>query len=112
MLRGTRNSAWPRGPGGRPKLDDDRFGSIVSIGFSGGGGVYATVQSMVDPTQTESMHIRPALSLDLAISGESDLLGQEEENRLKDCLCRYAGPIPFLEKLHKTRKWMNTEGPR
>ena len=112
MLRGTRNSAWPRG--GRPTWADDHYGSIVSGGFFGGGSVYATVQSMVDPTQTESMHIRPGLSLDLAISGESDLLGYEEENWLKDCPCKYAGPIPSLEKLHnlKTRKWMRTEGPR
>ena len=69
------------GPGGgRLTWADDRYGSIVSGGFCGGGGVNATVQSIVDPTQTESMHIRPGLSLDLAISGESDLLGYEEEN--------------------------------
>ena len=69
LYDGTRNSARPLG--GRPTWADDRYGSIVSGGFCCGGGVYATVQSMVDPTQTESMHIRPGLSLDLAISGES-----------------------------------------
>ena len=67
---------------GRPTWDDDHNVSIVSGGFSGGRGIYATVQSMVDPTQTKSMHILPALSLDLAISGGCDLLGQEEENWL------------------------------
>ena len=73
------NAAWDAkfglAPGGRPTWADNRYGSIISGGFCGGGGVYATVQSMVDPTQTESMHVRPGLSLNLAISGECDLLG-------------------------------------
>ena len=110
------NAAWDAkfglAPGGRPTWADDRYGSIVSGGFCCGGGVYATVQSMVDPTQTESMHIRPGLSLDLAISGECDLLGYLEENWLKDCLSRYEAPLDSLEKLHEARAWMNTEGPR
>ena len=110
MLRGTRNSAWPRG--GRPTWADDRYGTIVSGGFCSGGGVYATVQSMVDPTQTESMHIRPGLSLDLAISDKCDLLGYLEAKWLKDCLSRYEVPLDSLEKLHEARAWMNTEGPR
>ena len=69
---------------------------------------------MVDPAQTLSMHIRPGLSLDLAISGECDLLGYWEEQRLKDCLSRYSSedPIDSLEKLHDVRARMNSEGPR
>ena len=112
------NSAWDAkfglAPGGRPGWDDQRYGSIVSGGFSGDGGVYATVQSMVDPTQTEVIRIRPGLSLDLAISGECDLLGYYEENWLKDCLSHYSSdqPIESLEQLHDVRAWMSSEGPR
>ena len=73
------NAAWDAkfglAPGGRPTWDDQRYCSLVLGGFIGDGGGNATVQSMVDPTQTVSMHIRPGLSLDLAISGECDLLG-------------------------------------
>ena len=69
LYDGTRNSARPLG--GRPTWYDQRCGSIVSGGFSGEGGVDAPVQSMVDPAQTVSLRIRPGLSLDLAISGES-----------------------------------------
>ena len=60
------------------------------------------------------MHIRPGLSLDLAISGECDLLGYWEEQWLKDCLSRYSSeePIDSLEKLHDVRARMNSEGPR
>ena len=58
------------------------------------------------------MHIRPGLSLDLAISGECDLLGYLEENWLKDCLSRYEAPLDSLEKLHEARAWIKTEGPR
>ena len=58
------------------------------------------------------MHIRPGLSLDLAISGECDLLGFWEGNWLKGCLSRYEEQLDSLEKLHEARAWMNMEGPR
>ena len=109
------NAAWDAkfglATGGRPTWDDQRYGSLVLGGFIGDGGVNATVQSMVDPTQTVSMHIRPGLSLDLAISGECDLLGYWEEQWLKDCLSRYSSeePIDSLEKLHDVRARMNSE---
>ena len=73
----------------QPTWDDQRYGSIVSGGFSSDKGVDAVVQSMVDPTQTVSMLIRPGLSLDLAISGQCNLLGYWDEILLKDCLSRY-----------------------
>ena len=80
-------------PGGRPDWGDQRYGSHALGGFIGDGGANATVQSMVDPTQTASMHIRPGLALDLAISGECDLLGFWEEQWLKDCLSRYSSEL-------------------
>ena len=50
------NAAWDAkfglAPGGgQPTWAYDRYSSIVSGGFCDGGGVYATVQSMVDSTQ-------------------------------------------------------------
>ena len=67
---------------------------------------------MVDPTQTGSLRIWPGLPLDLAFSGECDLLGYWEEQWLKDCLSQYEQPIHSLEKLHEVRAWMNSEGLR
>ena len=102
------------GPGGgRPTWDEQRCGSLLLGGFYGYGGVNATVQSMLVPTQTVSMRIWPGLPLDLAISGKCALLGCWEEQWLKDssCLSRYEAPIDALEKLHEVRTWMNSKGP-
>ena len=100
------------GGGGQPTWDDQRYGSLLLGGFCCDGGVNATVQSMVDSTQTVSMCIWPRLPLDLAISCECDLLGYWEEQWLKDCVSRYDALIDSLEKLHVVRTWMNWEGPR
>ena len=100
-------------PGGRSTWDDQRYGFLLLGGFYCDGGVHATVQSMVNPTtQTVSMRIWPGLPPDLAISCECYLLGNWEEQWLKDCLSRYAALIDPLEKLHEVRVWMNSEGLR
>ena len=67
--------------GGRPTWDDQHYDSLLLGGFYGDGGVNATVQSMVDPTQTVRMCILPGLPLDLrvAICCECYLLGYWEE---------------------------------
>jgi len=99
-------------PGEEPGWRDESYGSLLLGGFYGGGGVDVTVQSMIDPTQTVSRRIFPGLPLDLAISGECDLLGCSDEQWLKDCLSHYEAPIESLERLHEVRLCMNSEGPR
>ena len=71
-----------------------------------------TVQSMADPSQTVRTHIWPGTPFEFAISGESELLGPGEENRLKDCLRYYRPPIDCSERLLEIRGNMPVEGPR
>ena len=59
---------------------------------------------MADPTQMVRIRIWPGYPLDLAISGESELLCFGEEIWLEDCLCYYRLLIDSLEKLHEDRE--------
>ena len=59
---------------------------------------------MADPTQMVRIRIWPVYPLDLAISGESELLCFGEEIWLEDCLCYYRLLIDSLEKLHEDRE--------
>ena len=112
------NAAWDAkfglAPGGQPTWADDRYACIEGVLRWWGCPCHGTIngRSYSDRDWSESMHIRPGLSLDLAISGKCDLLGYLEENWLKDCLSRYEAPLDSLEKLHEARAWIKTEGPR
>ena len=108
--------AWDRkfglAPGERPTWNGQRYGSLLLGGFSDDEGYTLSVPSMVNASKQVKVKIWPGISLDLAISGESESLSAEEGRWLKDCLEYYRPPINSLEMLHDVRDSMLTEGPR